>query len=171
MQLGKSLVGAIIGAAVGIAVLVGVHMLTGWDKAWLAILVAILTGLGVRMMVATTRPRQLCARRAHRRCSPSGAFLAWYPIHGSDSRRGTLRQADRRRPSRPSKRTRPMTADEADDTADRGCEDCRGGSAAGRQTSRPLSRRTTGRTAPDAAKPRARQFSTWDYRRGSASPA
>jgi hypothetical protein len=53
MQLGKSLVGAIIGAVVGIGVLVLINALTQWDKYWLAIPVAICTGLGVRW-VATT---------------------------------------------------------------------------------------------------------------------
>jgi len=53
MQLGKSLLGAIIGGVLGIATLVMIHSLTGWDKAWLAIPVAIFTGVGVRWMVAT----------------------------------------------------------------------------------------------------------------------
>ena len=53
MQLGKTLVGAIIGGALGIAALIAVQYFTGFDRAWLAILVAVLTGLGVRMMVST----------------------------------------------------------------------------------------------------------------------
>jgi hypothetical protein len=53
MQLGKTLVGAIIGAALGIALLVAVFLFLGIDQMWLAIPVAILTGLGVRMMVST----------------------------------------------------------------------------------------------------------------------
>jgi len=53
MQLGKTLVGAIIGGALGIAALIAVQHFTGFDKAWLAILVAVLTGLGVRAMVST----------------------------------------------------------------------------------------------------------------------
>jgi hypothetical protein len=53
MQLGKTLLGAIIGGALGIAALIAVQYFTGFDKAWLAILVALLTGLGVRAMVAT----------------------------------------------------------------------------------------------------------------------
>jgi hypothetical protein len=53
MQLGRALIGAIIGAAVGIAVLVAVYMALKFDSVWLALVVAILTGLGVRMMVAT----------------------------------------------------------------------------------------------------------------------
>lgn len=53
MQLGKTLVGAIIGAALGIGVLVAVFLAFGIDQMWMAIPVAILTGLGVRMMAAT----------------------------------------------------------------------------------------------------------------------
>jgi hypothetical protein len=53
MQLGKSLVGAIIGGLVGAAVCVVIIKFSGWDKMWLAILVALLTGLGVRWMVNT----------------------------------------------------------------------------------------------------------------------
>jgi hypothetical protein len=54
MQLGKTLVGAIIGALLGVALLYGVHLAFRLDQFWLAIPVAILTGLGVRMAVATT---------------------------------------------------------------------------------------------------------------------
>lgn len=53
MQLGKALVGAIIGAALGIGLLVAVYLAFAIDQVWLAIPVAILTGLGVRMMVST----------------------------------------------------------------------------------------------------------------------
>lgn len=53
MQLGKALVGAILGAVVGVVLLVVVHMQTGIDKSWMAIPVAILTGLGVRALVTT----------------------------------------------------------------------------------------------------------------------
>ena len=53
MQLGKALVGAIIGAAVGIGMLVAVSVTTGIMGFWLAIPFAILTGLGVRLLVST----------------------------------------------------------------------------------------------------------------------
>jgi hypothetical protein len=53
MQLGKALVGAIIGAAVGIGMLVAVSVTTGIMGFWLAIPFAIITGLGVRMLVST----------------------------------------------------------------------------------------------------------------------
>lgn len=54
MQFGKTLIGAIIGAAIGIALLVIVYMAFTIDAVWLAIPVAILTGLGVRTMVSTS---------------------------------------------------------------------------------------------------------------------
>jgi hypothetical protein len=54
MQLGKALLGAIIGAAVGIGLLLVVYLTFGLDKVWLAIPFAIITGLGVRMLVSTT---------------------------------------------------------------------------------------------------------------------
>lgn len=53
MQLGKTLVGAVIGGLVGAAVCVAITKITGWDKMWLAILVALLTGIGVRLLVDT----------------------------------------------------------------------------------------------------------------------
>src|SRR5215216_3841827 len=54
MQLGKTLVGAIIGAALGIGLLIAVYLAFGIDKMWMAIPVALLTGLGVRMVAATS---------------------------------------------------------------------------------------------------------------------
>src|SRR6185436_2541032 len=54
MQFGKTLVGAVIGAALGIGLLVAVYLLFGIDKMWMAIPVAVLTGLGVRMVAATS---------------------------------------------------------------------------------------------------------------------
>ncbi|MEX0612811.1 MAG: hypothetical protein WD738_07055 [Pirellulales bacterium] len=54
MQLGKSLLGAIIGAALGIGVLIGVYVLFGIDAVWLAVVVALITGMGVRTMVSTS---------------------------------------------------------------------------------------------------------------------
>ncbi len=54
MQLGKTIVGAIIGAVLGILLLLVVNLVFRFDQTWLAIPVAILVGLGVRMMVSTT---------------------------------------------------------------------------------------------------------------------
>jgi hypothetical protein len=54
MQIGKTLVGAIIGAALGIGLLIAVYLMFGIDKMWMAIPVAVLTGLGVRMVASTS---------------------------------------------------------------------------------------------------------------------
>jgi hypothetical protein len=55
MQLGKSLAGAVIGGLIGAALCVAITKFSGgWDKMWLAIPVALLTGLGVRWMANTT---------------------------------------------------------------------------------------------------------------------
>jgi hypothetical protein len=54
MQLGKTIVGAVIGAALGIALLVVVFLMFHIDRVWLAIPVALLTGLGVRLLVSTS---------------------------------------------------------------------------------------------------------------------
>jgi hypothetical protein len=54
MQLGRTIIGAVIGAAIGIAVMAAIYMAFKLDSAWLALPVAVLTGLGVRMMVATS---------------------------------------------------------------------------------------------------------------------
>jgi ABC-type antimicrobial peptide transport system permease subunit len=54
MQVGKTFVGAIIGAALGIGLLIAVYLLFGIDKMWMAIPVALLTGLGVRMVASTS---------------------------------------------------------------------------------------------------------------------
>jgi hypothetical protein len=53
MQLGKSLLGAIIGAALSIGLLLVVFLVFHLDAFWLAIPVAIITGLAVRMIAAT----------------------------------------------------------------------------------------------------------------------
>src|SRR6188508_2752101 len=53
MQLGKALLGAIIGAAVGIVLMLVLYLTTGWDKSWLSIPFAIITGIGVRMFTDT----------------------------------------------------------------------------------------------------------------------
>jgi hypothetical protein len=53
MQLGKSLLGAIIGAAIGIAILLIIYRLFEIDGLWLAIPFALITGMGVRMLVRT----------------------------------------------------------------------------------------------------------------------
>jgi hypothetical protein len=52
MQPGKTLVGAIMGAILGVALLAAVYFIFSIDKMWMAIPVALLTGLGVRIAVA-----------------------------------------------------------------------------------------------------------------------
>jgi len=54
MQLGKAVLGGVIGAAVGIGLLLAVYMVAGLDQVWLAIPFAVITGLGVRMLVSTS---------------------------------------------------------------------------------------------------------------------
>jgi hypothetical protein len=54
MQLGKTIVGALIGAALGIGLLVVVFLVFHLDRVWLAVPVALLTGLGVRLLVSTS---------------------------------------------------------------------------------------------------------------------
>jgi hypothetical protein len=54
MQLGKALVGGLIGAAVGIGLLLVVYLTLGIDRVWLSIPFALITGLGVRMLVSTS---------------------------------------------------------------------------------------------------------------------
>jgi hypothetical protein len=79
MQLGKTLVGAIIGGVLGIGLCIAVYYLTeGFDKPWLAIPVAILTGLGVRSMVQT-KGHPSYARGALTAIIAVLAFLAFYP--------------------------------------------------------------------------------------------
>jgi len=54
MQFGKTLVGALIGAAVGVGLLVAAYRFWGQQGMWLAIVVALATGIGVRSVVSTT---------------------------------------------------------------------------------------------------------------------
>jgi hypothetical protein len=74
MQLGKSLVGALLGAVVGVILLIAVHMQWGLDRNWLAIPVAILTGLGVRAL-ATTYGHESYLRGAITALIALGAFM------------------------------------------------------------------------------------------------
>lgn len=53
MQLKRSLIGAVVGGALGAAVLVAAYFLFGIEHTSLAILVALLVGVGVRTVVAT----------------------------------------------------------------------------------------------------------------------
>jgi len=91
MQFGKALIGALVGGVLGIGVLVLIHSLTGWDKYWLAIPVALLTGLGVRWMVST-KGHPSYARGALTAVVAMLAFFAWYPIMAQITTRKSIAQ-------------------------------------------------------------------------------
>jgi len=102
MQLGKALVGALVGGVIGIGLCIAVYYLTGgWDKAWLAIPVALLTGLGVRWMV-NTKGHPSYARGALTALVAVLAFLAFYPVAAMLTTRASARpivaQGDAARP-------------------------------------------------------------------------
>lgn len=115
MQLGKSLVGAIIGGVIGIALCIAVTKLSGgWDKMWLAIPVALLTGLGVRWL-ANTKGHPSYARGALTAIIAVAAFLASFPIAALITTRGAAaRPIDARANAQPA----DDAADDAADTAD-----------------------------------------------------
>jgi hypothetical protein len=175
MQLGKSLVGALVGGAVGIAALIGIHMLTGWDKAWLAILVALITGVGVRWAVNTSGHASY-ARGALTALVAILAFLAWYPIQAQLTVRGALAK-----PILPNRAAatdaEPANTVEADETAE--SADADGNDDAADSTETAAADTEAADPAADAAvqpadeapnvvpgglaRPRAQQFSTWDF--------
>jgi hypothetical protein len=115
MQLGKSLVGAIIGGLIGIALCIAVTKATGgWDKMWLAIPVALLTGLGVRGM-ANTKGHPSYARGALTAIIAIVAFLASFPIAAQITSRGAAaRQINAQANTEPAN----AAADDAADTED-----------------------------------------------------
>jgi hypothetical protein len=82
MQLGKSIVGAIIGAALGIGLLVALYLTLQLDKVWLAIPVAILTGLGVRMLVTTWGHPSYLRGAMTGVVALMAYLLAWYLVAG-----------------------------------------------------------------------------------------
>jgi hypothetical protein len=147
MQLGKSLGGALIGGAIGIALLVGIHMLTRWDKAWLAILVASSTGMGVRW-AASTRGHASYVRGALTAVVAILAFLAWYPIMAQITVRGAAAQP------LAANRVVPEAAQEKTADADQPAEPPE---ETPRAAERPVA-------DPDALpRPRTQTFSTWDF--------
>ena len=109
MQLGKSLLGALLGAIVGVIVLIAIHMQWGIDKNWLAIPVAILTGLGVRAL-ATTYGHESYLRGAITALIALGAFL-----FGMDraAKIAVSRAADANATSFPEVKAPPLDAPEA----------------------------------------------------------
>ena len=162
MQLGKSLVGALIGGALSILALIGIHMLTGWDKAWLAILVALITGLGVRWAANTTGHASY-ARGALTALIAILAFLAWYPIQAQLTVRGAL--AKPILPNRAAVEANTADADEAAEPADTADADEAAETVAAPAADVPAAQTGEGpNIAPGAlARPRAQQFSTWDF--------
>jgi hypothetical protein len=111
MQLGRTLLGGVIGAVVGIAVLVGVYFAFGIDKVWMALPVAILTGLGVRMMVSTW------GHASYLRGAITGALALGAYLLGSYVVAGIAQQ----RASAAGQATRieqPAAIEKADDAAD-----------------------------------------------------
>jgi hypothetical protein len=87
MQLGKSLIGAIIGGALGIGVLLLVHSLVGWDAYWMALPVALLTGLGVRW-VANVKGHPSYLRGALTGILAIAAFIAGQYVVAQVATRG-----------------------------------------------------------------------------------
>lgn len=116
MQLGRTIIGAIIGAAIGIAVLVGVYLAFGIDSVWLALPVAILTGLGVRMMVATGGHASYL-RGALTGALALGAYLlGWNVVAGLAQQRASA-NAQATRIERPADDA-PQAADDAEEPAE-----------------------------------------------------
>jgi hypothetical protein len=115
MQLGKALVGAIIGAALGIGLLVAVFLLFQLDAVWLSIPVALLTGLGVRMLVSTSGHASY-ARGALTGLLALAAYLGgWFVV----------KEVAQASANAPAKRPPPATQqadDEADENSDEPAE-------------------------------------------------
>jgi hypothetical protein len=108
MQLGKTLVGAIIGAALGIGLMVAANKLFQLDAVWLAIPVAILTGLGVRMMVSTT------GHASYLRGAITGILALAAYLGGVGVQKMVVSQADALRPPVVTQPTAPAEGEEDD---------------------------------------------------------
>jgi hypothetical protein len=165
MQLGKSFVGALVGGAVAIAALIGIHMATGWDKAWLAILVAIVTGLGVRW-AAETHGHASYARGALTALIAILAFLAWYPIQAQITVRGNVAK-----PILPDSRAAaPAAADVEEATESPAPSDADQAAVPAETDAAPVATaaaqpagESTAVVPGGLARPRSQQFSTWDF--------
>jgi len=117
MQLGRAIIGAIIGAAIGIAVLLGVYLAFKIDSVWLALPVAILTGLGVRMMVATGGHASYLRGAVTGALALGAYLLGGYIVAGvMQQRASSAAEATRiERPADDSKQTAKDDAEKADD--------------------------------------------------------
>lgn len=89
MQLGKTIVGAIIGGAIGIAALIVAQHYMQIDQTWMAIVVAILTGLGVRA-VATTAGHASYLRGALTGILALAAYFGGMKLYSELAQRGIL---------------------------------------------------------------------------------
>jgi hypothetical protein len=115
MQLGKTLVGAIIGAALGIALLVVVFLMFHIDRVWLAIPVALLTGLGVRLLVSTSGHASYLRGAITGVLALMAYLLGWWVVAqvAQAQAKNQVAGADR-----PRAVAQPANADDADDAAD-----------------------------------------------------
>jgi hypothetical protein len=150
MQLGKTLIGAIIGAALGIALLVVVFLMFHIDRVWLAIPVALLTGLGVRMLVSTS------GHASYLRGAIT-AVLALLAYLGGWSVVAQVAQMQAKKPS--SDLARPSVAAEADDAEGEGAD----AAAAAVPTPPPITERPLASAAGNQRPAMPRGFSTFDY--------
>jgi hypothetical protein len=151
MQLGRAIIGAVIGAAIGIAVLVAVYLALQIDSVWLALAVAVLTGLGVRMMV-TTGGHASYLRGAITGAMALGAYLlGWYLV-------AMLAQQNAAKASQPTPTARSAEAD-ADEKADD--NEAKGDEPADDADEAPKARPATGIARRDAPTPK--MWSGWDF--------
>jgi hypothetical protein len=109
MQLGKAILGAIIGAAVGIGMLVAVYVTMGIDRFWLAIPFAIITGLGVRMLVSTAGHASYARGVLTMLLAMAAYFVGWMVVAKVATARAT------KEPSKPIVRVEETTEADATD--------------------------------------------------------
>jgi hypothetical protein len=141
MQLGKTLLGAIIGAALGIGALLAIYMLLQIDHVALAILVALLTGLGVKTLVSTSGHASY-VRGALTGILALAAYVGgWFLVAEVAKARAATA------PKRPAP-TAPKVAEEETKKAEGG-----GGDAAPIEMPQPIQRAPTGAGAPKAVTP------------------
>jgi hypothetical protein len=150
MQFGKTLVGGIIGAVLGIALLIVVYLVAGIDKMWMAIPVAVLTGLGVRM-VAVTKGNASYLRGAITVLLAMGAYLGGLAV---------TRAVANNRAEKVAKANPPRAIAEAPSEPG-GDGDAKTEPAAEAPAPTPLA--TTSASASSHRPAMPGQFSTWDF--------
>jgi hypothetical protein len=152
MQLGKSLLGGIIGAAVGIGLLLAVYRLFGIDKYWLAIPFAIVTGVGVRMLVSTAGHASYVRGAITMVLALAGYIGGWYLVAQDANARVNVQVA--KAPSSAEEKT----ADKTDEANSKDAE-TKDKAAPAAEVNAPVARL-------ESSKPRApgpQQFSTWNF--------